>query len=82
MNENAQQSDQMSDDAERERQAYRRIPLEDRLAGMGAWIGASIAFGIGTGSFAIGIGVFLAMLFIAIEISNQFTKHRGCRKSN
>ena len=82
MTQNAQQSAQISDDIERERQAYRRVPSSDRLASMGAWIGASIAFGIGTSSFAIGVGAFLALFFIGSEISIQLTKHRGCRKSD
>lgn len=82
MTENAQQSAQISNDLERESQAYRRVPAANRLGSMGAWIGASIAFGIGAGSFAIGVGAFLALFFIGSEISNQLTKHRNCRKSD
>lgn len=67
-------------DIEKERQVYKRIPIGERLASLGAWIGASIAFGIGTESFAIGIGTFLALFYVGSELSLQMTKDRGCLK--
>lgn len=69
-------------DIERERQIYKRIPIGERLTSLAAGIGASIAFGIGTQSFAIGIGTFLALFYLGSELSLQMTKHRGCRKGD
>ncbi|MDH4602325.1 hypothetical protein [Pseudomonas syringae] len=78
---NTEQAEPMID-TEKERQIYQSIPAGERLASLGAGIGASIAFGVGTESFAIGVGTFLALFYLSSELSLQMTKHRGCRKGN
>lgn len=68
-------------DGEIESQVYRSIPPYERLGSMAAWIGSSVAFGIGTGSIAIGIGTFLGLFFVVSKLSIEMTKHRGCQKA-
>ena len=81
MSDTTQQSATPIIDIEKESQVYKQIPDGVRLTSLGAGIGASIAFGIGTGSFAIGIGTLLALFYLGSEFSLQMTKHRGCLKS-
>lgn len=69
-------------DIEKERRVYRSIPAAERLVSLAAGVGASVAFGIGTESFAIGVGTFLALFYLGAELSLQMTKHRGCRKTD
>ena len=73
------QSSSVAETEEKERQAYRRIPIVERMGRLVAWIGASIAFGIGTGSVAIGIGTLLALFYLGAQLSIEMSKHRGCR---
>lgn len=82
MSNNAQQTDTTVTDVENERQVYKYIPIEERLASMFAWVGASIAFGIGSGSFFIAVGTFLALFFLGSQMSLEMKKHRGCRKGD
>jgi phosphate/sulfate permease len=73
------QSSSVAEAEEKERQAYKRIPLVERMGSLVAWIGASIAFGIGTNSVAIGIGTLLALAYLGSQLNIEMSKHRGCR---
>lgn len=82
MSNNAQQTDTPVTDADKERQVYKRIPLDERLASLIAWVGASICFGVGSGSFFVAAGTFLALFFLGSQMSLEMTKHRGCTKGD
>ncbi|HCE7248178.1 TPA: hypothetical protein NHR53_006103 [Pseudomonas aeruginosa] len=55
------------------------IPLEKRATSFIAAIVASVAFGIGSNSLAVGIGTFFTLLCVSSEMGSQLRFHRACQ---
>lgn len=74
-------SDQdLPDVATQERQAYRMLPTADRLVSNLALFGAAVAFGIGTESFAIGIGTLCALWHVTSQLTIEMGRHRRIQR--
>ncbi|WP_449122209.1 hypothetical protein [Pseudomonas viridiflava] len=67
---------------EMEKEAYLSIPTLERQVTFWSLILAAVAMGIGAGSFWIGVGTFLSLLFVSSSLGMTMTKHRYLTKPN
>lgn len=65
-----------------EDEVLKSIPLEKRATSFIAAIVASVAFGVGSNSIAVGIGTFFALLCVCSEMGSQLRFHRAYQRAN
>jgi hypothetical protein len=67
---------------EMEGEAHRSIPTLERQVNFWSLIFAAVAMGIGAGSFWIGVGTVLSLLFLSSSLGMTMTVHRYLTKPN